>query len=70
MNKRAYLAWILGIYLCVCFVFLGVTFLGDKVITVLSQSEPIERTHCVIIDAGHGFPDGGTTSITGVMECS
>ena len=67
MNKRAYL---FGIYFCVCLVFLTLTFLGNMAITVLSQSMPVERKHCVIIDAGHGFPDGGTTSVSGVLECN
>ena len=70
MKKQAYLSGVLNIYICVCFVFLFVTFLGNKAITVVLQNAPIQRKHCIIIDAGHGYPDGGTTSVTGVLECS
>lgn len=57
------------VYIFVCLGILEVTFLGDKAITTIAQNSPVEREHCVVIDAGHGYPDGGTTSITGVVEC-
>lgn len=41
---------------------------GSKAVTVISESLPIEREHCIIIDAGHGGVDGGATSCTGVLE--
>lgn len=57
------------VYLFVCIGILGITFLGNKTITTIAQNSPVEREHCVVVDAGHGYPDGGTTSITGVVEC-
>lgn len=36
--------------------------------TVLSETRPIYRSICFIIDAGHGGVDGGATSCTGVLE--
>ena len=36
--------------------------------TVMAQITPIEGRHCIIIDAGHGGVDGGTTSCTGILE--
>jgi len=70
MKKRSELGNMLCVYVSICLVFLIITFLGDKTVTVISQNSPIQREHCIIIDAGHGFPDGGTTSVTGVLECN
>ena len=36
--------------------------------TVMAQISPVEGRTCIIIDAGHGGVDGGTTSCTGVLE--
>ena len=43
---------------------------GSRAITVISQNMPVERQHCIIIDAGHGGEDGGATSCTGKLESS
>ena len=50
------------------FVMLFAIFGGDKAITVISEGLPIQRDHCIIIDAGHGGVDGGATSCTGKLE--
>lgn len=42
--------------------------LVSEVTTVVAQLTPIERNYTIVIDAGHGGPDGGATSCTGVME--
>ena len=42
--------------------------LVSEVTTVVAQLTPIERNHTIVIDAGHGGPDGGAISCTGVME--
>jgi len=47
---------------------LGLVFLGNKVVTAVSTSAPIQNRKTVIIDAGHGGEDGGATSCTGVLE--
>ena len=49
-----------------CFLLTGV--LGSRSITAISQNLPLERSNCIIIDAGHGGVDGGATSCTGILE--
>ena len=49
--------------------FLAVIW-GSRAITVISENMPVERQHCIIIDAGHGGEDGGATSCTGKLESS
>lgn len=67
MNRRA-LFRLVYFYIFIVFLFLSGTFLGNKVITVLSGShQPIEK-HLIIIDAGHGGEDGGAISCTGKYE--
>lgn len=41
---------------------------GSRAVSVISESLPISRETCVIIDAGHGGVDGGATSCTGILE--
>lgn len=43
---------------------------GSRAITIISEHMPVERQHCIIIDAGHGGEDGGATSCTGKLESS
>ncbi len=40
----------------------------NRTVTVISQTAPLENRQKFIIDAGHGYPDGGATSCTGVLE--
>lgn len=70
MKKRLISKSMITVYFLVCLVFITIIFLGDRAITVLSENAPLERMYCVIIDAGHGYPDGGTTSVSGVLECN
>lgn len=41
---------------------------GSRAVTTISQSLPLERERCIVIDAGHGGEDGGAVSCTGVPE--
>ena len=41
---------------------------GSRAITVLSETRAIDRTHCIVIDPGHGGEDGGAVSRTGLPE--
>lgn len=41
---------------------------GSRAVTVISETLPFERVHCIVIDPGHGGEDGGATSCTGRME--
>lgn len=70
MKKHSISKKLIILYLCVSFIVLAVTFLGDRAVTVVSLNLPSDQDHCIIIDAGHGYPDGGTTSVTGVLECN
>ena len=42
--------------------------LGSRAVTVVAENTPIARSHCIIIDAGHGGEDGGAVSCTGIAE--
>lgn len=41
---------------------------GSRAVTVISESLPIERGRCIVIDPGHGGEDGGAVSCTGKLE--
>lgn len=41
---------------------------GSRTATVLAQTTPVARKHCLIVDAGHGGEDGGAVSCTGRSE--
>lgn len=55
-------------YITVIGLFLLGTLIGNRAITVFSETRPITRHHCIVIDAGHGGEDGGATSCTGILE--
>lgn len=55
-------------YLLILIGAIGVASAGSNAVTVLSQNKPVDREHCIVIDAGHGGMDGGATSCTGVLE--
>lgn len=67
MKKRK--GWIL-FYLFTIAAVLLIAKWGSRAVTVIAENTPVEREHCIIIDAGHGGEDGGTTSCTGVVESS
>ena len=68
MKRKLTAAGMVPVYLAVCATILLVTALGDRAVTVMAESAPIVGRHCIIIDAGHGDPDGGAVSCTGVFE--
>lgn len=59
-------------YYLFCVVTMSVMLLcaywGSRAVTVISETLPFERRHCIVIDPGHGGEDGGATSCTGRME--
>ena len=59
--------WLWFYMLTIFCTLIGIHF-GNRAITVISAGLPISRTHCIIIDAGHGGEDGGATSCTGKLE--
>lgn len=60
----------LPVYLLAVLVLILVTWWTDRTVTVLSENAPLEERTCIVIDAGHGYPDGGAVSCTGVHECT
>ncbi len=58
----------LPIYALVIILLLTMAMLGNYTITTLAENTFADRKYCVIIDAGHGGVDGGTTSCTGILE--
>ena len=65
MKKKA--RWILG-YAVILASVLGFVFWGNRTVTTLAETAPIDRCCTILIDAGHGGVDGGATSCTGVLE--
>ena len=63
MKKRWAVIYFMGIGITLMMI-LGT----EKVSQVMSQERMIFRTHCVILDAGHGGIDGGAVSCTGKLE--
>ena len=57
------------IYALVLTIVISIAFWGSKAVTVFTEQAPFTGQNTVIIDAGHGEPDGGTTSCTGIKEC-
>ncbi len=55
-------------YLLVVIVFLGIAQIGSETVTTWNQQRAVERSHRIVVDAGHGGVDGGATSCTGVLE--
>ncbi len=67
MKKSNWVA-LLPYYLLVAILCIGGASLSSDAVTTYNQNAPVERSHTIIIDAGHGGIDGGATSCTGVLE--
>lgn len=68
MKKAVHYLSLAPIYiLVICFIMFAALG-GSRAVTVISENAPITGRKCVIIDAGHGGEDGGTTSYNGVLE--
>lgn len=68
MKMRKGILSIAVFYALVVILFLVGTAIGNRAVTVFSESRPIQRKQCIVIDAGHGGEDGGATSCTGILE--
>lgn len=55
-------------YLLFLIGFLGVANWFSNARTTAVQTNPVQREHTIVVDAGHGGIDGGATSCTGVLE--
>ena len=67
MRKIRVADWFV-IYVLVLGGFLGLCVFGSKTIATMGNDVQHEVRKCIIIDAGHGGVDGGTTSCSGVTE--
>ena len=55
-------------YIIIVAMFLIGIISGSRAVTTMVEGAPIERSHTIVIDAGHGGVDGGATSCTGKLE--
>ena len=67
--KKQFEVWkLIPFYLLILGGFVIGTAFGSRAVTVMAESTPKPDRHCIIVDAGHGGEDGGTTSCSGVLE--
>lgn len=66
--KIGKIAPVLLLYGLIVGIFVGATYLGSEATSAVAQMIPLERTHTIVIDAGHGGQDGGAVSCSGVPE--
>lgn len=67
MKARALLS-LIPMYGIILVLLVIAAFLGSQAVTVFTENAPVQGRRCVIIDAGHGSPDGGASSCSGVLE--
>ena len=60
--KKSILIKLTPFYVLIISIFLLITLLGDRAVTVAKLNNPIHTGRYIIIDAGHGGEDGGATS--------
>lgn len=65
MKKRK--PWVVFYFLTIAAVLLAAQW-GSRAVTVMTESSPLKREHCIVIDPGHGGEDGGATSCAGIVE--
>lgn len=56
------------VYILILAGFIGAAGILGRVVTTEAENAPLQKRHCIIVDAGHGGIDGGATSCTGVLE--
>lgn len=67
MKKSGWVG-MLPFYLLALILFIGLAASISGTVTTVNQRSPVERSHRIVIDPGHGGIDGGATSCTGVLE--
>lgn len=66
--KRVNWLVMLPYYLLAAILCIGAAQWGSEAVTTAVQTGAVQRSHTVVIDAGHGGIDGGATSCTGALE--
>jgi N-acetylmuramoyl-L-alanine amidase len=64
---KKYRTWVAGYCMILALSLLGI-HLGNRAVFVMAEILPVERTHTIVIDPGHGGVDGGASSCTGLPE--
>lgn len=68
MKLRKSIIILLPSYLMVLVMMIFFAKASSNVVTTFAENKPISNRRIVVIDAGHGGIDGGTTSVSGVTE--
>lgn len=68
METKDFLKRYAWVYLYVAAFFLGVAGLLRHTVETVGSMEPFVLSPVIVIDAGHGAPDGGSTGISGTRE--
>ena len=68
MKRKLTAAAMIPVYLTVCIGFLLIAAICNRTVTTMAEVAPVENGLCIVIDPGHGDPDGGAISCTGVYE--
>ena len=68
METKEYLKRYAWVYLYVAAFFLGTAGLLRHTVETVGSMEPFSGSPVIVIDAGHGAPDGGSTGISGTRE--
>lgn len=68
MDTRQFLKRYAYVYLYVVAFFLGCAGLLLHSVETAGEMAPFDSHPVIVIDAGHGGPDGGTTGVSGVKE--
>ena len=68
METKEYLKRYAWVYLYVAAFFLGTAGLLRHTVETVGSMEPFSGRPVIVIDAGHGAPDGGSTGISGTRE--
>lgn len=68
METKDYLRRYAWVYLYVAAFFLAVAGLLRQTVEVVGSMEPFSVCPVIVIDAGHGAPDGGSTGVCGTRE--
>ena len=68
METKEFLKRYAWVYLYVAAFFLGTAGLLRHTVETVGSMEPFEVCPVIVIDAGHGAPDGGSTGISGTRE--